>query len=53
MDWQAVAVAVVVAAAVLFLAARFLLPRRPRKGTQTFIPLSTLKKPRPPDRECH
>jgi hypothetical protein len=51
MDWQAAGVVAVVSGAVYFLAQRMLARRRRRKGTQTFVPLSSVK--RRPDRDCH
>lgn len=49
---QELAVAVIVLAAVAFLARKFFGgPRQPKKAV-TFVPLSTLKK-KPPDDHCH
>ncbi len=56
MGWQELAVAVIVAAAVAFLVRRVVGRRERRKAAQTFVPLSTLRKPGPPsDHEpgCH
>ena len=50
MDWQAVGVVAIVSAAVYFLGER-MLTRRRRKGTQTFVPLSSIKKRS--DHDCH
>jgi hypothetical protein len=51
MDWQAAGVVAIVAGAVYFLAQRMLARRRRRKGTQTFVPLSAIKKRS--DHDCH
>jgi hypothetical protein len=51
MDWQTAGVVGIVSGAVWFLAQRMLLIRRRRKRpAQTFVPLSSLRKPadRPP-----
>jgi hypothetical protein len=58
MGWQDVAVFIVVAGAVLFLTGRNVtLRRRRKKPVETFIPITSLKKPRrPTDDEgpaCH
>jgi hypothetical protein len=46
MSWQSIAVVLAVAAAVLFLVVRFAGVRlRRNRPAQTFVPLSTLKKP--------
>ena len=46
MDWQDVAVWIVVAGAVLFLVGRNVnLRRRRKQPAQTFVPLSSLKRP--------
>jgi hypothetical protein len=51
MDWQTLAVAVVVAAALLYLMRRFVLPSpRRQRPVQTFIPLSDVKRR---DDSCH
>lgn len=45
MDWQTFAVSLIVAAAVLYLARRFVLPsRRRERPARTFIPLSKVKR---------
>jgi hypothetical protein len=51
MDWQAAGVVAVVSGAVYFLAQRMLTRRRRRTGTQTFVPLSSIKKR--PNHDCH
>jgi hypothetical protein len=57
--WQDVAVWIVVGGAVLFLIGRNLnFRKRRKKPAETFIPLSSLKKPAPPpdsgrDAQCH
>ena len=51
MDWQAAGVVAVVSGAVYFLARRTLARRRRRAGTQTFVPLSSIRKR--PDHDCH
>jgi hypothetical protein len=51
MDWQVAGVVAVVSGAVYFLARRMLARRRRRQGTQTFVPLSSIKKR--PDHDCH
>jgi hypothetical protein len=51
MDWQAAGVVAVVCGAVYFLTQRMLTRRRRRRGTQTFVPLSSIKKR--PDHDCH
>jgi hypothetical protein len=51
MDWQVAGVVAVVSGAVYFLARRMLTRRRRRQSTQTFVPLSSVKKR--PDRDCH
>ena len=51
MDWQAAGVVAVVSGAVYFLVQRMLTRRRRRKGAQTFVPLSSMKKR--PDHDCH
>lgn len=55
MGWQELAVASIVLAAVAFLASRFVLPRRRKKGSQTFVPLARVRKRPPPDAGggCH
>jgi hypothetical protein len=58
MTWQDIAVWIVVAGAALFLVGRNVSLRRRRKQpAQTFIPLSTLRKPpageSSSDRPCH
>ena len=50
MDWQTAGVVAIVSGAVYFLARR-MLTRRRRKGTQTFVPLSSIKKRH--DHDCH
>ncbi len=46
MNWQEIAVVVIVAGAVYFLARKFfgVGPRRPKKTPTSFVPLQTLKK---------
>ena len=52
MDWQTAGVVVIVAGAVYFLGRRvFLVRRRRRRSPQSFVPLSSIK--RPPDHGCH
>ena len=52
MDWQTAGVVAVVSAAVYFLAQRLFAGRRRRKqATQTFVPLSSVKKRT--DDQCH
>jgi hypothetical protein len=51
MDWQAAGVVAMVSGAGYFLAQRMLTRRRRRKGTQTFVPLSSIKKR--PNHDCH
>ena len=57
MNWQDIAVFVVVAGAVAFLLRRVIRVRRARNApAQTFVPLSTLRKahiPKSDDPECH
>ena len=58
MGWQDIAVWVVVGSAVLFLVGRNVnLRKRRTKPAETFIPLSSLKKPASPDQggedHCH
>ncbi len=59
MGWQDVGVLIVVMSAVAFLVGRNVnLRRRQKKPAQTFIPLSSLKRPSTPthasdDRACH
>jgi hypothetical protein len=57
-DWQDVAVWIVVGSAVLFLVGRNVnLRKRQKKPAETFIPLSSLKKSAPPESDrdagCH
>ena len=56
MNWQALAVGVIVAGAVAFLVMR-IVGRRPRRKTaETFVPLSSLRSPgdeRPDKPGCH
>jgi predicted MFS family arabinose efflux permease len=45
LDWQTIAVVLIVAAAVLFLLRQFVLPRRRRsRPAQTFVPLGDVRK---------
>jgi hypothetical protein len=53
MNWQEVAVGLVVAAALVFLVGRFVRPRRRRQGAQTFVPLSSLRTKQKKDESCH
>ena len=56
MNWQELAVGVIVAAAVAFLAMRIVGRRRRRKPAETYVPLSTLRTPgdeRPDKPGCH
>ncbi|HEX7086813.1 MAG TPA: hypothetical protein VF198_10650 [Vicinamibacterales bacterium] len=52
MGWQELAVVLIVVGAVAFLVSRFVTPRRARKGSQTFVPLASVRKRPPSDGGC-
>jgi hypothetical protein len=53
MTWQDTGVVLIVAAAVAFLVRRVFPGRGAREGTETFVPVASIKHRREHDKGCH